>query len=58
MAGEQESFEAFWRHYLRHHAQGGTRLLHLIGTGLGVIALVVGLVTINPMIALDRKSVV
>ncbi len=57
MAGEQESFEEFWRHYLRHHAQGGTRLLHLIGTGLGVIALIVGLVTINPMIALIGTGV-
>jgi hypothetical protein len=52
MAGEQESFEEFWQHYLRHHAQGGTRILHVLGTGLGAVALIVGLVTINPMIAL------
>ena len=61
MAGEQESFEEFWQHYLRHHAQGGTRMLHVFGTGLGVLALIVGLVTVNPMIALigtgDRLSV-
>jgi hypothetical protein len=52
MAGEQESFDEFWQHYLRHHAQGGTRLLHLIGTGLGAVALIAGLLTVNPMIAL------
>ena len=52
MAGEQESFEEFWQHYLRHHAQGGTRILHVLGTGFGAVALIVGLVTINPMIAL------
>ncbi len=52
MAGEQDSFEEFWQHYLRQHAQGGTRFLHVFGTGIGVLALVVGLITINPMIAL------
>jgi hypothetical protein len=52
MAGEEESFEEFWRHYLRQHAQGGTRFLHVFGTGLGVLALIVGLVTVNPMLAL------
>jgi hypothetical protein len=52
MAGEDESFEAFWLHYLRQHAQGGTRILHVLGTGLGVIALIAGLITVNPVIAL------
>ena len=52
MAGEGESFDAFWQHYLRHHAQGGTRILHVIGTGLGAAALIAGLITVNPMIAL------
>ena len=49
---DQETFDEFWQHYLRHHAQGGTRALHLIGTGLGAIALVAGLVTVSPTIAL------
>jgi hypothetical protein len=52
MAGEGESFEEFWQHYLRQHAQGGTRFLHVLGTGLGVLALIAGLITVNPMIAL------
>ena len=50
-AGE-ESFEEFWRTYLRHHAEEGTRLLHVTGTGLGALALLLGLVAINPLIAL------
>jgi hypothetical protein len=52
MAEGEESFEAFWRHYLRHHAQGGTRILHVVGTGLASTALVAALVTVNPLIAL------
>jgi hypothetical protein len=52
MAREKESFEDFWLHYLRHHAQGGTRLLHVIGTGIGALALIFGLLSVSPMIAL------
>jgi hypothetical protein len=52
MAREDETFDEFWRHYLRHHAQGGTRVLHVLGTGIGVVALIVGLITVNPVIAL------
>ncbi len=52
MPGEPESFDEFWQHYLRHHAQGGTRILHVLGTSVGAVALVAGLVTVNPMIAL------
>jgi hypothetical protein len=52
MAEGEESFEAFWRHYLRHHAQGGTRILHVTGTGLAIAALVAALVMVNPAIAI------
>jgi hypothetical protein len=53
MAGAgTESFEDFWQHYLRHHAQGGTRMLHVIGTGFAAVALVAALVMVNPLIAL------
>jgi hypothetical protein len=51
-AAGEESFDEFWQHYLRHHVRSGTRLLHVIGTGLASAALVVGLVTINPLIVL------
>ena len=57
MAGQDETFDEFWRHYLRHHAQGGTRVLHVLGTGIGVVALIVGLITVNPVIALAGTAV-
>jgi cytochrome c oxidase subunit 3 len=43
-----ETFAQFWRHYLRDHAQAGTRVLHFVGTGLGVAALILGIVTLDP----------
>jgi hypothetical protein len=52
MAGGEESFDDFWQHYLRHHAQEGTRMLHVLGMVIGAVALIVGLVTVNPMISL------
>jgi hypothetical protein len=52
MADEEESFQQFWQHYLRQHSQGSTRMLHVLGTGLGVLALIAGLIMVNPMIAL------
>jgi hypothetical protein len=57
MAREDETFDEFWRHYLRHHAQGSTRVLHVLGTGIGVVALIVGLITVNPVIALAGTAV-
>jgi hypothetical protein len=48
----EESFESFWQHYLRHHAQGGTRAFHVLGTLLACLALIVALVTVEPLIAL------
>jgi hypothetical protein len=47
-----ESFDDFWKTYLRYHAQEGTRLLHAAGTGIGATALLLGLLTINPVIVL------
>jgi hypothetical protein len=52
MANANESFNEFWQHYLRHHAQEGTRLLHVLGTGLAALALFAAIVTVNPLIAL------
>lgn len=34
------NFQHFWPRYLREHAAPGTRLLHYLGTGLGIVALV------------------
>jgi hypothetical protein len=52
LAAANESFNDFWQHYLRHHAQEGTRLLHVIGTGLAALALVVAIIAVDPLIAL------
>ena len=52
MVMAEESFDQFWQHYLRDHAEGGTRILHVIGTGLSALALIAGLIAVNPMIAL------
>ena len=52
MSAGDESFNEFWQHYLRHHAQEGTRLLHVIGTGLAALALLAAIVTVDPLIAL------
>ena len=57
MPKAEESFDEFWRHYLRHHAEGGTRLLHILGTGIGALSLVAGLLTVNPVIALVGTGV-
>ncbi|HLC09151.1 MAG TPA: DUF962 domain-containing protein [Methyloceanibacter sp.] len=51
-AAREETFDQFWRQYLRHHAQSGTRMLHMLGTGLAALELVVALITIDPLIAL------
>lgn len=52
MAAGEESFDEFWQHYLRHHAREGTRLLHVLGTGLAALALVAAIVTVDPLVAL------
>ena len=40
MGEKAETFVQFWRHYLRDHARAGTKVLHFVGTGLGVAALI------------------
>jgi hypothetical protein len=57
MPKAEESFDEFWRRYLRHHAEDGTRLLHILGTGIGALSLVAGLLTVNPVIALVGTGV-
>jgi hypothetical protein len=50
-AGDDQNFEEYWLHYLRHHARGGTRTMHVMGTVLGISAVIAGLVTFQPWIA-------
>ena len=47
---QTETFAEFWRHYLRDHAQPGTRVLHFLGNGFGIASLLLGVITLNPMI--------
>ncbi|MEM7442454.1 MAG: DUF962 domain-containing protein [Pseudomonadota bacterium] len=44
MSEKMDSYAAFWPHYLREHAQPGTRRLHYFGTALGIVLLIVAIV--------------
>ncbi len=55
MASPQHSsndaaFTKFWQRYLRDHARYGTRVLHFVGNCFAVVALVVGVVMLDPVI--------
>lgn len=56
MAAGEEGFDEFWRHYLRHHAEEGTRILHVIGTGIAVLALIAAIIAVDPLIALTGTA--
>jgi hypothetical protein len=47
-----DTFPEFWRRYLRDHAQAGTRMLHFVGNGVAVMALILAVVMLDPMIAI------
>jgi len=47
-----QTFAEFWPDYMHDHAQAGTRVLHVLGTSLGVAALILGVVMLDPMIAI------
>jgi hypothetical protein len=47
---DDAAFMKFWQHYLRDHARHGTRVLHFIGTCFAVLALVLGVVMLDPAI--------
>jgi hypothetical protein len=52
MAEQFETFEQFWPHYLSLHMHPVNRMLHVVGTGAGVIVAGVGLATLNPFLLL------
>jgi hypothetical protein len=35
-----KSFSEFWPFYVKEHSQPGTRLLHLIGTSIGIVVMI------------------
>jgi len=47
MAQRIESYREFWPFYLAEHRRGLTRLIHVLGTGVGLLLLLIGLVTAN-----------
>jgi len=48
--GGFRSFEAFWAHYVREHGRRGNRLLHFLGTGLGLLCLPAAAVLREPWV--------
>jgi hypothetical protein len=49
---QQQNFEQFWKEYVLDHAESGTRALHFLGTGVGIMALTIGVITFTPLIAI------
>ena len=47
MAERSPDYRAFWPRYLAEHSKPKTQLLHAIGTGLGLVLLIVAIVTAN-----------
>ena len=43
-----ESFEEFWPYYLGQHEERGTRLMHLVGTGVALASLAAFVLTKRP----------
>ncbi len=41
------SFEEFWPYYLSQHRGPRTRLMHFIGSGTALIAMLLGVLTLN-----------
>jgi hypothetical protein len=48
---EIKRYRDFWPHYLREHSRGTTRILHLIGTAVGLVLFGIGLVTADVLLS-------
>ncbi len=46
------SYAEFWPFYLREHSQAATRALHLFGTGLAVLCLILSVALKSPWLVL------
>jgi hypothetical protein len=46
------TFEAFWPFYVSQHAKSGTRLLHFVGTTLGLTIAASAVITVRPFLIL------
>ncbi len=45
MARKIETYKDFWPFYLGEHSRGLTRLIHVSGTGLGILLLLLSIIT-------------
>lgn len=45
MSEQYTSFTEFWPHYISEHSKPATRVLHLIGTAIGIATIVYFIVT-------------
>lgn len=45
MAQRSPDYEAFWPRYLAEHSKPATQLLHVVGTGLGLLCATAAIVT-------------
>ena len=43
-----ESFNSFYKFYLLEHKRKGTRIFHFLGTGIGLIGLIISLYNFDP----------
>ena len=49
MAGMPNSFTEFWPFYVQAHLDRRCRILHYLGTGIGLAALITAAVKLNPL---------
>lgn len=47
-----KTFEEFWPFYLNEHSKPQNRLLHFIGSSLGIVFLITAVVTMKPLFIL------
>ncbi|MGH6949042.1 MAG: Mpo1-like protein [Kiloniellales bacterium] len=47
MTARLDRYSDFWPHYLRAHRRAGTRALHYLGSGGGLLLLALGLITLD-----------
>lgn len=45
-------YSEFWPYYLREHAQGATRAIHIAGTSLAILTLAAALIAGQPLLLL------